>query len=57
MRKRKPVYKKGDKYPIWFNENAVILEVLPYEGRYPQWFSKVLRVSNKRNTATEVAVE
>lgn len=44
--------KVGDKIPTWFSDRAdlhsTVLEVLPYEGKYPEHFSCVLRLTAPR---------
>ena len=42
--KSKP--KVGDSFPIWFNRNGIVLKVFPYTGRYPQWFTWVVRITS-----------
>lgn len=41
--------KVGDLYPTWFSGEdhgcSTILAILPYTGRYPQWFNCVLRLT------------
>jgi hypothetical protein len=42
----------GSKYPSWFSDRpdglSTIIEVEPYEGRYPDHFTHVLRLSAPR---------
>lgn len=42
----------GDYYPTWFSGRydgrSVVLEVRPYTGRFPQWFTWVVRVTAPR---------
>jgi hypothetical protein len=41
--------KVGSKIPYWFApEGAEVLKVMPYTGRYKEWFSRILRL--KANT-------
>jgi hypothetical protein len=41
----------GDIVPIWWKpKGARVLKVLPYTGKYPQWFSRVLRLEAPRTS-------
>jgi len=44
--------KVGDKIPTWFSDcpslQSTVLEVLPYRGKYPEYFSCVLRLTAPR---------
>ena len=42
-------YKRGQYYPYWFNQEAVIIDISPYRGCYPQWFRYVLKITNPNN--------
>lgn len=46
------MYKKGDRYHTWFSGRedgmSTIIDVLPYHGKYPQWFTNVLVLSADR---------
>jgi hypothetical protein len=35
----------GSLYPNWYNKPAIVLAVFPYTGKYPEWFTHVLRLS------------
>ena len=37
--------KVGECIAVWWGSGGRVLEVLPYTGRYPQWFTCVLRLS------------
>lgn len=54
-------YQKGDRYHTWFSGRedgmSTIIDVLPYRGKYPQWFSHVLVLSSSnRSGKTEMTV-
>jgi len=41
--------KVGDTVPYWFApEGTQVMDVRPYTGRYPQWFSAVVRLAAPR---------
>lgn len=44
--------KPGDRIPTWFSDEldgmSTVLEVLPYNGRYPQHFNCTLKLSAPR---------
>ena len=59
-----PSYKVGDTIETWWSDPSgghqnVILAIFPYIGRYPQWFSAVVRVVayNTKRGWIEMAVE
>lgn len=48
-------YKAGDRFPVWFPPHgnsvkedgyymAMIIDVRPYTGKYPQFFTQIVRV-------------
>lgn len=41
--------KVGDKFPVWFNPEAKVLEILPYKGSYIESFNCVLVLDCKDN--------
>ena len=41
--------KVGDKLDVWF-EGGHVIAVKPYEGRYPQFYTQVVRVSAPRTS-------
>lgn len=56
-----------EEWPVWWDTGdgrpdgqhmARIIEVFPYTGKYPQWFSYVLRLAdpNTRKGWTEMAI-
>lgn len=60
--------KKGDPYPVWWNTGseyingwytAKIIDIKPYKGAYPQYFTHVLQLTNPgtRRGWTEMAVK
>jgi hypothetical protein len=47
MPKKRKRIRVGNIIPVWWKpEGARVLAVLPYTGRYPQWFSRVLRLES-----------
>lgn len=39
--------KVGDKVSVWWMpQGAAVIAILPYTGRYPQWFNCVLRLQS-----------
>lgn len=44
-------YKVGDKFPVWYNPEGIILKITPYAGKFPESFNQILRVSSKPNRA------
>jgi len=60
--------KPGDMYPVWWATGkrdehgtplAKVIAVLPYRGRYPQYFNNVLRLHapNTSSGALEMTVQ
>lgn len=60
--------KVGDLYPVWWTATerdasgrplARVFEILPYTGRYPQWFNAVLRLHapNTRRGYADMTVQ
>lgn len=58
----------GDLYPVWWSTDkrdgqgrplAKVIAILPYTGRYPQWFNAVLRLHapDTRNGWLEMSVD
>ena len=35
----------GDPIDTWWAGDNTVIEVLPYTGRYPQWFNCVLKIT------------
>ncbi len=50
--------KKGDKIPTWFSDRedglSTVLGVLPYTGKYSQWFNCVLVLTAPRTRARQI---
>jgi hypothetical protein len=57
--------KTGDLYPVWWTTDTLephmarVMAVIPYRGRYPQWFNAVLILSapNTKRGSLEMAVK
>ena len=49
----------GTMYPNWYGKPALILAVFPYTGKYPQWFTHVVRLyaPNTKRGWLEMAVD
>ena len=50
--------KVGDKIETWFSDSfdglSVVLEIVPYRGRYPQWFTHTVTVTAPRTRARSI---
>ena len=50
--KKEKKFKVDDKILTWFSDEpdgmSRILKVFPYTGRYPQWFTHIVRVTSPR---------
>jgi len=51
-----PKPKIGSSMPYWFNEDAIVVRVFPYTGRYPQWFTWVVGLTTKHGTVIETVI-
>ena len=47
-----PLPEVGDRYPTWFSGRedglSVVLATRPYTGKYPEWYTHVLRLTAPR---------